>query len=252
MGGKQAEPHELRAVPPCYCRILPVTGTPIVMHVSPSPLSATNTLPVSNAPPSIGEFVGVGVHYCARPLGPELRQGLDLFRVVSRTGLQIRKEIGLDSDPCGRLYAGDVFYVNHSSTVPHQAPAHRQGKKEKRRGGRLLRVTRLHIVAPRIGWVTGSSKWVSKFQDGSGRPGPIPLRSTLSETSPVIMVKPSENHIFNVRVPARPVCDRTAQRCGHEQPETQVTHRCPASTMPSRMHHETKESSTRAKWLYSR
>lgn len=122
-------------------------------------------------------------------LGPELRQGLELFRVVNRTGLQIRKDIALDSEPCGRLYAGDVFCVNDSSTVLHHSDSRRPGKREKRG---MVRLTRLHMVAPRIGWVSGSSKWVSKFQEG-GRPGPIPLRSTLSDNCPVAMVKPPES-----------------------------------------------------------
>lgn len=185
-------------------------------------------------------------------LGPELRQGLELFRVVSRTGLQIRREIGLDSDPCGRLYAGDVFCVNHSATVPHHAPARRQGKQGKRRG-RLLRVTRLHMVSPRIGWVTGSSKWVSKFQDGGDKPGPIPLRSTLSDTSPVLMVKPSMDHACSRRVPARSLGDCLAERCGHQNSETHAAHRRrQESTMPSYVNQEPRGTSTRTKWLHSR
>ena len=120
-------------------------------------------------------------------VGPELRQGLELFRVVNRTGLQIRKGVELDSEPCGRLYAGDVFCVNDSSTVLHHHDSH--GPRKRRKRG-MVRLTRLHVIAPRIGWVSGSSKWVSKFQEG-GRPGPVPLRSTLSENCPVAMVKPS-------------------------------------------------------------
>lgn len=103
-------------------------------------------------------------------LGPELRRGLTLYRVVNRTGLQIREEAKLDSLPCGRIYAGDVFCVNRSSTVQH---SHRF-------------LTRLHVVEPCVGWVTGLLKWVEKFQDGD-RPGPIPLKSTLVEKCGVIM-----------------------------------------------------------------
>eukprot|EP00752_Nemacystus_decipiens_P004294 g3923.t1 len=66
------------------------------------------------------------------PQGPELRQGLELFRVINRTGLQIRKDIALDSEPSGRLYAGDVFCVNDSMTVLHHRDAHRPGKRKTR------------------------------------------------------------------------------------------------------------------------
>lgn len=131
--------------------------------------------------------------------GPELRQGLDLFRVVNRTGLQIRKGIALDSEPCGRLYAGDVFYVNHSTSIRHHQGVHRPGKNGKRGH---LRLTRLHVVAPRVGWVSGSPKWVSKFQDGGGRPGPIPLRSTLSDNCPVFMVRSPEKKTSSMQISA--------------------------------------------------
>lgn len=106
---------------------------------------------------------------CAPP-GPELRKGLGLYRVANHTGLQVREEIGLGSKPCGRLSPGDVFCTNRSLILPH--------------GTR--RLVRLHVVQPLVGWVTGVPKWVERFQD-SGRPGPIPLGSTLTEKSVVLM-----------------------------------------------------------------
>ncbi|CBN79950.1 hypothetical protein Esi_0015_0219 [Ectocarpus siliculosus] len=126
------------------------------------------------------------IYVCGdRNSGPELRQGLDLFRVINRTGLQIRRGVGLNSEPCGRLFAGDVFCVNRCSAVPH----HQENKRGKMR---QLRLTRLHMVQPYTGWVTWSSKWVEKFQGGDTRPGPIPLKSTLRDNCPVSMVKPSD------------------------------------------------------------
>lgn len=164
-------------------------------------------------------------------LGPELRQGLDLFRVVSRTGLQIRIEIALDSEPCGRLYAGDVFCVNDSSTVLHHSDSRRPGKRGKRG---IVRLTRLHMVAPRIGWVSGSSKWVSKFQEG-GRPGPVPLRSTLSDNCPVAMMKP-------------PGKDSTAK----SQPPAKVAGRSQEGGVSPRIHQESGATTPRTRWLHSR
>ena len=95
--------------------------------------------------------------------------------MANHTGLQVREEIGLDSKPCGRLSPGDVFCTNRSSILPH--------------GTR--RLVRLHVVQPRVGWVTAVPKWVERFQDGD-RPGPIPLGSTLTEKSVVVM-KPEED-----------------------------------------------------------
>lgn len=95
--------------------------------------------------------------------------------MANHTGLQIREEVGLDSKPCGRLSPGDVFCTNRSLALPH--------------GTR--RLVRLHVVQPRVGWVTAVPKWVEKFQDGD-RPGPIPLGSTLTEKSVVVM-KPEED-----------------------------------------------------------
>lgn len=105
--------------------------------------------------------------------GPELRKGLDLYRVANHTGLQVREECSLDSKPCGRLAPGDVFCTNRSSTLPHGT----------------TRLIRLHVVQPRVGWVTGLPKWIEKFQD-SDSPGPIPLGSTLTEKGVVLMMKP--------------------------------------------------------------
>lgn len=173
-------------------------------------------------------------------IGPELRQGLDLFRVVSRTGLQIRKGTALDSEPCGRLYAGDVFCVNHSSTVLHLHDSY-QSRKQGKRG--MVRLTRLYMVAPRIGWVSGSSKWVSKFQEG-GRPGPIPLRSTLSDNCEVVMVKPSEGCSTARSWP-------TAKGDGH-QPGMQGADRCQKESVPTRARPESRETTPRTRWLHSR
>ncbi|CAM9673754.1 unnamed protein product [Scytosiphon promiscuus] len=129
--------------------------------------------------------------------GPELRQALDLFRVINRTGLQIREGVDLDSDPCGRLYAGDVFCVNRSVVIAHD---HNCINGDKQRKRRLQRLTRLHLVQPHTGWVSGSSKWVERFQEGGSRPGPVPLRSTLSDNCPVLMVKSMEGNSVTPRL----------------------------------------------------
>lgn len=173
-------------------------------------------------------------------IGPELRQGLELFRVVNRTGLQIRKDVAIDSEPCGRLYAGDVFCVNHSSTVLHYHDSHRPGKRGRRR---MVRLARLHVVAPRVGWVSGSSKWVSKFQEG-GRPGPIPLRSTLSDNCPVAMVKPSEGRSTAQSQPA-PSYD------GH-QPETRGVDKSQVGSVSPRIDQASRATTPRTRWLHSR
>lgn len=177
---------------------------------------------------------------CIIHTGPELRQGLALFRVVNRTGLQIREDIALDSEPCGRLYAGDVFCVNDSSTVIHHQGSHRSGKRGKRG---IVRLARLHMVAPRIGWVSGSSKWVSKFQEG-GRPGPIPLRSTLSDNCPVAMVKPSEGR-STARSP-------TATKGDRYQPEVRGEERYQEASVSTREGPESRVTTPRSRWLHSR
>lgn len=194
--------------------------------------------------PRITSHATHGLWSCAlivQYIGPELRQGLELFRVVNRTGLQIRKDIALDSEPCGRLYAGDVFCVNHSSTIlHHHHDSHRSGKRGKRR---MVRLTRMHMVAPRIGWVSGSSKWVSKFQEG-GRPGPIPLGSTLSDNCPVIMVKPSEDFSTARSQPA-------TKSDGH-QPGVQGEDRGQRGIISKRVDEDPTATTPRTRWLHSR
>ncbi|CAM9152109.1 unnamed protein product [Ectocarpus sp. 13 AM-2016] len=169
--------------------------------------------------------------------GPELRQGLDLFRVINRTGLQIRRGVGLNSEPCGRLFAGDVFCVNRCSAVPH--------RQENKRGKmRQLRLTRLHMVQPYTGWVTWSSKWVEKFQGGDTRPGPIPLKSTLRDNCPVSMVKPSD--ACSVRGGASSRCD-PSKRCGPRH-EAQGTH----TEWDVLTHQESRTCTPRTTWLHAR
>lgn len=102
--------------------------------------------------------------------GPQLRQGLRLYRVVNNTGLKVREGPKLDSRECSRIGPGEVFGVNDVEIVRH----------------RKRRVTRLRVVQPQLGWVTGSEKWVEHFSD-PGAPGPVPLRSTLNDTCPVVM-----------------------------------------------------------------
>lgn len=148
--------------------------------------------------------------------GPELRKGLDLYRVVNNTGLQVREGIELGSSPCGRIPSGDVFCVNHSSKIQH--------------GNRYL--TRLHIVEPRAGWVSGVSKWVEKFQDGR-KPGPVPLKSTLDQKS-IVLMKPE-----GWSVPGS-ISKDMARRNGLR------------SQLSSRLQKTSKACSTRSRWLHSR
>lgn len=144
--------------------------------------------------------------------GPELRKGSTLFRVVNCTGLQIREGIALDSKPCGRIYPGDVFCVNRSSTT-HSGNKH---------------VIRLHVVQPRGGWVSGIPKWVKKFQECE-RPGPSPLKSTLNNTCAVLMKKEEACDTRSLTIDRRTAVEkRRAQRAEVEAP------------------------GRRAEWLYSR
>lgn len=173
--------------------------------------------------------------------GPELRQALDLFRVINRTGLQIREGIELESEPCGRLYAGDVFCVNRSSTIPHHHCSNDDGRQGKRH---LVRLTRLHVVQPYTGWVTGSPKWVEKFQQGGSRPGPVPLPSTLSDICPALMVDSLEGESTSR-------CN--SSKMGARHWGTEGTHSYEDSKpMDADRCQELKAQTPRTKWLHSR
>lgn len=148
--------------------------------------------------------------------GPELRQGLRLYRVENVTGLQVREGAKLDSRECGRLGPGEVFGVNKTTFVNLNNQ----------------RVTRLRVVQPSMGWVSGAKKWVRCISDADRRE-PIVLRSTLNEMCPVVM-KRSEERVGSAGRPSSTVTTQSSCKRWREGPRG------------------ARQLSPRAAWLHNR